>query len=133
MFDHDCKESRDNLIKIEDFEFEVILELIRFIYTGQVHNIERIAKKLLIAADKYDIDDLKSRCETYLCRLISLHTVLDIMTLAHLYRVKDLGDKALQFFMCHKQDIVKSNNFLDKLKEMDIDLIALIITNLSIA
>ncbi|KAJ8683277.1 hypothetical protein QAD02_019069 [Eretmocerus hayati] len=131
ILNHDCQESRENIIKIEDIEYNVMLELMRFIYTGQVRNIEKVVKKLLIAADKYGIEALKSKCEKFLCRAICTHDVLDSMILANCYRLNNLEKAALNFFTIHSKDIVKSHDFVNKLEGVDVNLIAKIITSMS--
>lgn len=45
-------ESKENVLYITDFDFDVMQEIVRYIYTDQVENIENIAPSLLLAADK---------------------------------------------------------------------------------
>lgn len=52
MFTADMSESNKNIVIINDFEFDVMQELIRFIYTDQVENMKELATSLLLAADK---------------------------------------------------------------------------------
>ena len=57
-----------NHVKIEDIPPEVFNELLRFIYTGRSTSaaMETMAVQLLVAADKYLLDQLKSECEFHL-------------------------------------------------------------------
>ncbi len=72
---HPTREQSTNQIEIEDIiEPEVFQELLlRFIYTGRVstQTIETMDTGLLIAADKYLLDDLKNECENYLIHHMS--------------------------------------------------------------
>ncbi|KAJ8680752.1 hypothetical protein QAD02_016539 [Eretmocerus hayati] len=131
MFEQDPRENRENVIKIKDVKFEVMFELIRFIYTGQVFNIEKIVKELLIAADKYQVCELKTKCSKYLSRLLSNYNVLELLTFADHYNVDDLKTKSIDHFLIHRKDIVKTPDFEAKLKKMKANLIAQIITDLS--
>jgi speckle-type POZ protein len=67
MFQHPSKEQA-NQIEIEDIKPEVFQELLRFIYTGRVSTatMETMATGLLIAADKYELDELKTECVNYM-------------------------------------------------------------------
>ena len=60
-------------MKIEDIEPDVFQELLRFIYTGRVSTatMESMAAGLLIAADKYLLDELKNECENHLLHHMS--------------------------------------------------------------
>ncbi|KAJ8675313.1 hypothetical protein QAD02_011099 [Eretmocerus hayati] len=127
MFEHDMREKKENVIHIEDFEFEVILELIRFIYTGKVHNIGRIVQDLLIAADKYDIKELKTECTDYLCRTLSTHNVLQLMNFADQYNAEKLEKETFTFFTTHRKDVSKIPNFEARIKDMDADVRAKLI------
>jgi speckle-type POZ protein len=68
MFKHPMKENLTNQIKIEDTEPEVFQELLHFIYTGRVSKatMETMATGLFVAADKYLLEELKTKCENYL-------------------------------------------------------------------
>ena len=46
-------------MEIKDVEYEVLREMLRFVYTGKAPNLERMADDLLAAADKYALERLK--------------------------------------------------------------------------
>jgi hypothetical protein len=52
MFSHESPESTSNRVIIKDFDFQIIQELLRFIYCEEVLNLQEIALELLQAADK---------------------------------------------------------------------------------
>ena len=83
MFEHQTKEKLSNHVKIEDIQPEVFNELLRFIYTGRstLAAMETMAAKLLVVADKYLLDKLKSECEFHLFRQMSadkLHRIASV-------------------------------------------------------
>jgi speckle-type POZ protein len=86
MFQHPTKENFTNRIEIEDIEPDVFHELLRFIYTGRLSRktMETLAVRLLIAADKYLLDDLKVKCENYLICQMSPANCLEILSNEHL-------------------------------------------------
>ena len=65
MFTHDMLEKKSNSIRITDIDYDVLKEMLRFIYMGQVENMETIASDLFIAADKYN----NQGSEELLCNL----------------------------------------------------------------
>ena len=86
MFEHPTKDKLTNRITIKDIEPEVFHELLRFIYTGRLSTtaMESMAVGLLIAADKYLVDDLKVKCENYLIREMSPDNCIELLLHEHL-------------------------------------------------
>lgn len=57
---------------IEDLEYETVAEMLNFIYCGRCLkdvNEFAFASDLLIAADKYRLEELKSHCEKALIQV----------------------------------------------------------------
>jgi speckle-type POZ protein len=52
MFSAKMSESKENVVTINDIDFPVMKELIRYIYTDHVENMKEFAAPLLVAADK---------------------------------------------------------------------------------
>lgn len=52
MFKHEMVECKLNRVVINDIGPEVMLEMLRFIYTDEASNLDRMADDLLAAADK---------------------------------------------------------------------------------
>ena len=86
MFQHPTKENFTNPIEIEDIEPDVFHELLRFIYTGRLSTtaMESMAVGLLIAADKYFLEELKVKCENYLVRQMTPGNCREILSNEHL-------------------------------------------------
>jgi speckle-type POZ protein len=81
MFRHPTKEMQSNQVKVEDIDPDVFQEVLRFIYTGKTQETALMASALLAAADKYLLEDLKSRCETHLICQIFPETCLPLLSL----------------------------------------------------
>ncbi|XP_065209099.1 speckle-type POZ protein-like isoform X2 [Planococcus citri] len=97
MFRNKMQESRNNHIVITDIEQEPFEEMLHYIYTGKVTNIEESAFELLPAADKYDLIELKAMCEVVLCWKLSTDNAARILILADMHRADELKTFALQF------------------------------------
>lgn len=62
------------MVVIEDIEYETFLELLNFIYCGRCSKDVTefsFASDLLIAADKYRLDELKNYCEKALIQVFN--------------------------------------------------------------
>ena len=65
-------ENKTNVLKIDDLEPPVVKEMLRFLYTDRVEKMDQLAKDLLVAADKYLIDSLKSNCQLALAEMLTV-------------------------------------------------------------
>ena len=90
MFQSNLTEDQTNTLKIDDIEPDVFKEMLRFIYTDQVENVDALAEKLLAAADKYMLDLLKTKCEAYLATNITGENCCQLLILADLHSVERL-------------------------------------------
>jgi speckle-type POZ protein len=72
-------------------------ELLRFIYTLRVENIDSLASKLLHASEKYELSELKSMCGSELIRQLSEKNVFETMLSANRYNEESLLDECMDF------------------------------------
>ncbi|KAL7298421.1 hypothetical protein TKK_0008212 [Trichogramma kaykai] len=98
MFRHDMLEKKSQSVKMTDISYETAVEVLRYIYTGSVENQELFqAMNLLAAADKYQLETLKSMCEQIIGSNLSTENVVDILRVADKYNLKWLEKKAVSF------------------------------------
>ena len=108
MFQSNLAEDQTNTLKIDDIEPDVFKEMLRFIYTDQVENVDALAEKLLAAADKYMLDLLKTKCEAYLATNITGENCCQLLILADLHSVERLKTSVLDFVRFHSAQVVKT-------------------------
>ncbi|KAJ8683706.1 hypothetical protein QAD02_019498 [Eretmocerus hayati] len=118
MLRHGTVEDLQKVIKVEDIKYEVMFEVVRFIYTGEVCHLNKLAQELLIAADKYNLENLKVICGEYIVRSMNIDSVVDILILADRHNAIHLKDLATKFFIEHKINIVFTTKFENQLKNM---------------
>lgn len=111
MFKHDMKEKNQSLVKIEDIEFEVFQELIRFIYTGKVNNVEKIVCQLLTAAEKYSVEGLKTLCEDVMCSDINKANALEYLCAANMNNATNAEAKIISWISTCLEDFVEKAEF----------------------
>jgi len=113
MFTHDFQETSSNRVVINDLDPEAVIEMIRFIYKNRVQNLERVNQMLLIAADKYNIEDLKDVCEVSLCDSMDIDNVTDILLLGYTRYSPNLKNKAISFITRNIQSVTFSPGWKD--------------------
>ena len=111
MFDHDFLENKTNVVDIPDIEYAILQEMLRYIYTNRVKNFENLAGELLLASDKYQIDDLKEKCAEVLCENITIENAIDTLHLADKFNVDRLKDKVINFIKLHFKEIMNLDSY----------------------
>lgn len=97
LFESDMKESKENLVTIEDINPDVFKEMLRFMYSGKVNDIKNVAHNLLAAADKYCLEDLKDLCEDTLCKNLSIENAIDYLKLADFHNTPKLKQMTINY------------------------------------
>ena len=117
MFSHHFEERFSNKVVITDLEPDAILEMLRFIYTGKVHNMETVNKLLLISADKYNIIDLKESCEKSLCNSMTVENVCSLLLLARDRVSQELKRRAVDFISQNIEAVTNAEGWQDLVRE----------------
>ncbi|XP_044739113.1 protein roadkill-like [Chrysoperla carnea] len=97
MFKHDMEERKQNCVKIIDVDYEVLHEVLKFIYTGNAENLETMAAEILAAAEKYALERLKVLCEEELCKNLSVENAAEMLILSDLHRADQLKATSINF------------------------------------
>ncbi|XP_046632054.1 speckle-type POZ protein-like [Daphnia pulicaria] len=118
MFQHPTKENLSSLVVIEDTEPDVFYELLRFIYTGRVplDKMNKLASGLLVAADKYLLDQLKAECENHLHCHMSVDNCFELLLIDQQYPADQFREEAIKFFRRHPVEVMATDGW-KKMKE----------------
>lgn len=132
MFEHPMKENQENVVTIEDIAPEVLKELLHFIYSGRILIKDwKMARDLYVAADKYNIKDLREICSGML-KSVDLNNVLDLLILADMHSDEILRKVALNFAsVCYSQlkKLPKWNIFMKEYQPLAIEILSSVIDN----
>ncbi|XP_051172677.1 speckle-type POZ protein-like [Leptopilina boulardi] len=86
-------------IEINDVDPLVFYELLRFIYSGSVENLDDMAYELLLAADKYQIPTLKIVCERALMLKVNVENVVSMLKIAENRNATVLKERCIVFLI----------------------------------
>ena len=111
MFEHDLKEKATNAVDVVDIDPEIFKELLTYIYTEKAPNIKTLASPLLRAADKYQLEHLKSLCEQRLSYDLQVSNSAETLVLAHTYQAKQLKKNALKYIVSHRGEVRKTKDW----------------------
>ncbi|XP_008208260.1 speckle-type POZ protein-like [Nasonia vitripennis] len=111
MFDHEMKESKENVVKFDKEDPVIMAEVLHFIYTGNVRNIGKLATDLLAAADRYHLDALRLMCEEAVIAKLSLENVGEILKLVDLYETTRLHKSAMTFLATYGSEFAATEDY----------------------
>ena len=79
--------------------------MLRFMYTGRVEKMDELAIGLLMAADKYLIDQLKTQCQAALTETVTVENCCQLLALADSYSASQLKTVATRFVIQHPAEV----------------------------
>ena len=101
------RESTTGLVDIKDIQSDIFERLLHYIYSGQIGAplSEEAAQSLFVAADMYDITDLKEKCVQLLVPFIRIDNSISLLTWANFYSAEELERAVLDFMAGHGKEI----------------------------
>merc|ERR1719300_991344 len=63
MFQSNMMKSQTNVVKIENLMPEVVAEMLQYIHTGASPHLKEMSQELLVAADRSQLEQLKTSCQ----------------------------------------------------------------------
>ncbi|KAL5286789.1 SPOPL.2 family protein [Megaselia abdita] len=98
-------------MEIPDLSYDAVVEFLRYIYTGQVENIDNISQDLLLASIKYGMEGLKPICFENIISKMDVANGADVLVFAHENKLQELKKAALDYFKKHSKAIMKTDGF----------------------
>ena len=139
MFEVDMKEKSTNKIEIEDIEAETLQKMLLNIYSGDTPLLNTAAdqlimaklrgkdeseavspppadpceeaKKLLYAADKYQIEGLVKCCEMFLSEHLTVDNVAETVLLADKHNATQLRKSCISFIVEHRSAVSETSSW----------------------
>lgn len=86
-------------IEIKDVDYEIMKEILSFMYTGKIKNIKQEAISILVAANKFALHTLSTRCQETLSESVQVENAFEILLLADSCKAKKLKARAIDIIM----------------------------------
>jgi len=108
MFQSNMIESQTNTVNIEDLLPEVVDGMLQYIHTGVTKHLNKLPRELLAAADRYQLEYLKSSCQAFLINSLDVENCISLLILSEMYNAALLRKSALQFAVENMMSISSS-------------------------
>lgn len=92
-------------VDLQDLSYDVLHEVLLFIYTGKHPGEGRVTNELLLAAEKFKLAHLKTTCESALASRITSETAVDLYSVAQRSNAKQLKSCVLDFIIRHNTEV----------------------------
>ena len=115
MFQAEMEEKKTKKVIVSDIHPDVLEEMLTFIYTGKCSNVDNMARDLLGAADKYQVEILKTICIEKLCNSIDVGTCVDYLIVGDMHQADLLKKRSLDFIAKNVGRICDQGDWKDSL------------------
>ncbi|XP_049813722.1 protein roadkill-like [Schistocerca nitens] len=105
------------LVRINDVEADVLREVLRFVYTDSTPFLETMADRLLMAADKYDLPQLKELCEVELVKNLTVDNAAATAVIALSHSCDVLKRPVMSFVKRHLVPIMGSKGWATAIRD----------------
>ena len=113
MFKADMTEKKEGKVAIQDFSFDVVKNMLYFIYTGMLSKPEldeSEAVDLLGIAKAYQLHLLKWVCENKLCEILDVDNCLRLLATAEMYQADRIKKHGMELIIKNMNIIVINNS-----------------------
>ena len=106
MFQTDMEEKQTKVVTIKEMEPEVLAQMIYFMYAGDIvdeqYFTREMAKYLYEAANRYQVNILKAKCEEKICLDLKADNAIDTLMFADMYQSSRVKEAAMKMIV-HNQ------------------------------
>jgi speckle-type POZ protein len=93
------KISQNNIVDVKDFSFDVMKEMLRFLYSNRLENLDAHAIDLIMCAYSYELPDLEETCSKWLETNVNIVNFASCIIVADLLNIEPLKRAALKFII----------------------------------
>lgn len=120
MFENDMLEKSENIVRVTDIDGQTMYDMLHWMYTGKIESLSvSNAMKIISAADKYAIEDLKLVCENVMCETVTMHNAIEMFVVANLHNANYLKKECLNVIDKSMEQIVKTSGFQNMVSNRD--------------
>ncbi len=118
MFRSEFLESKTKKVTITDIDIEVFRQLLIYLYTGSAPKLaeKNMTQLLFEAADKYNIDNLKTECTDALLKRVNLDNAISLLVWSHFHSVAKLKEATLKFLAANSLAICSQLEWMHLIK-----------------
>ncbi|KAL5728402.1 hypothetical protein ACHQM5_001493 [Ranunculus cassubicifolius] len=111
MLENEMEESRSGTIKIGDVSYDALRSFVQYLYTAEVPLDESMACDLLVLAEKYQVKQLKSHCESFLTSKLCAENAFMCYAFATQHNAKSLNEASISLITENMDKLTKQEEY----------------------
>lgn len=117
MLEEHTEEAQNNQVTYDDIDYDVMREMLFFMYSGHCPMLSQMALDLLAVADRFQLNGLKEMADQVLRSGLTTESVCRNLVLADLHNAHDLKSDAIRFIAQYSNSIIDTEGWLTMIKE----------------
>ncbi|KIH49798.1 hypothetical protein ANCDUO_20126 [Ancylostoma duodenale] len=113
MLEPHTEEAKTNRVVLEDIEYEVMHELLMYMYSGRSPNIQSMGLGLLAAADRFQLPGLKEMADHVLRSGLIVDTACKFLVYADMYNSAELKNEAVKFIAQNINSVIQTDTWAE--------------------
>ncbi|KJH49454.1 BTB/POZ domain protein [Dictyocaulus viviparus] len=113
MLEPHTEEAKTNRVVLEDMDYEVMHELLMYMYSGRSPNIQQMGLELLAAADRFQLPGLKEMADHVLRSGLIVDTACKFLVYADMYNSSDLKTEAVKFIAQNINSVIQTDTWAE--------------------
>jgi len=106
VFDQLFKDATEKEVAVENISPIVLWEFLRYLYTGEIVNLDIRVEDLFVVADKYDVPLLTDICESFMIHNLTVENVSRCLVLGHNHDRADLKGKSMLYIAQNGDQVI---------------------------
>lgn len=111
MLANPTSERMSNEVLITDVDPPTLRKMLEFVYTDDIKKMDGLSHKLILAADKYSMGNLKTFTTNFALNNMSVKNVCDFLSLGDLVKSDILIRKAFEFVQANADEVMKTDEW----------------------
>jgi len=117
MLNLPTEEAKNSQVIFEDVDYEVMREMLHYMYSGNAPNLQMMALDLMAVADRFQLQGLKEMADQVLRSSLTVDNVCRNLVLADMHNATELKTDALRFTAQHSSAVIETEGWARMSKE----------------
>ncbi|TKR60967.1 hypothetical protein L596_028143 [Steinernema carpocapsae] len=111
MLEPHTEESKTSKVTIDDIDYDVLHEMLFFMYSGRSNNLSSMPLELLSAADRFQLNGLKDLANHVLRNGLAIDSVCRYLVFADMHSASELKADAIRFISANIKTVIETDGW----------------------
>uniref|UniRef100_A0A915DSV2 BTB domain-containing protein n=1 Tax=Ditylenchus dipsaci TaxID=166011 RepID=A0A915DSV2_9BILA len=117
MLESHTEEAQSGQVVYDDIDFEVMVDMLFFCYSGRSNSLQSMALDLLVVADRFQLIGLKNMSDQVLRNGLNAENVCRNLVIADMHNSNGLKADAIRFITQHSNLVIETEGWAAMVKE----------------